>query len=98
MSELVAVDRHAFYSLRGLTTVSLHDNRKLAYIDRHLVGHLVGPLEVAAGVSVLQLHGNNLTVLEVPVLSGLEVLTLYGNPLDCHCHADWIRQQVSAVL
>ena len=92
MSHLRFVDVEAFFGVKRLATVALHDNPRLAYVSEHLVGSRT----MSAGVFNVQLHHNQLSVIGnmTSTLPSLRELTLYGNPLRCSCHNDWIQQTV----
>jgi len=86
------VDAEAFFDVARLTTLALHDNPTLEYVSECPVG----PRTRAAGVVDVLLHGNRLTAIGnlSGTLTALQQLTLYGNPLRCDCHSDWIQQTV----
>jgi len=66
---------------------------RLAYVSEHLAG----PATTAAGIVDVLLHRNQLSI--IGNLSGslpaLQQLTLFANPLHCHCRNDWIQQTVT---
>ena len=92
MSRLRFVDVEAFFDVKRLTTIAMHDNPRLAYVSEHLVG----PQTIAASISGVQLHRNQLTMIGnlSRTLPALRQLTLYENPLRCDCRNDWIEQTV----
>jgi len=92
MSSLRFVDVEAFFDIRRLTAVAVYDNPRLVYISEHLIG----PETTAASIFNVQLHRNQLAMIGnlSRTLPGLRQLTLYGNPLRCSCHNDWIQQMV----
>jgi len=92
MSRLRFVDVEAFFDVRRLTTIAMHNNPKLEYISEHFVG----PWATSASIFNVQLHRNQLTMIGnlSRTLPALRKLTLYGNPLRCSCHNDWMQQTV----
>ena len=111
MPSLIAVERDAFFDVRGLKDIRLHDNPHLVYVDPDMVGRTKAPPAVGTtseqdlvtsddDVKFLRLHRNRISVLESPLrpdrMPRLEMLSLYGNPLSCGCHSDWIREEVTA--
>jgi len=92
MSSLRFVDAEAFFDVGRLTTVALHDNPRLKYVSEHFVG----PQTAAARIVDVLLHRSHLKIIGnlSRTLPALQQLTLFGNPLRCVCHNDWIEQTV----
>jgi len=92
MPHLRFVDVEAFFDVKRLTTIAMHNNPRLAYISERLVG----PQTTSASIFNVQLHHNQLTMIGnlSRTLPALRKLTLYGNPFRCSCHNDWIQQTV----
>ena len=92
-------------------TCRMHDNPHLVYVDPDMVGRTkASPADGTTSdqdlgtsdddVKFLMLHRNRISVMESPLtpdrMPRLEMLSLYGNPLSCGCHSDWIREEVTA--
>ena len=87
MVELRIVHRGAFQSLRNIRTIEMANNRRLTLIqagafDPHI-----------RDVSMIDLSGNNLAMLQEEVLQDwneIESVDLSRNPWHCDCNIAWI--------
>jgi len=90
MDALELVDREAFYDLRKLTVINMHDNPKLTYVDPSMIVNCFK-------LTSLYLHNNSLTTFSHSILNAsvqLRDVNLSRNPLRCDCHTEWLTKQV----
>ncbi|XP_076037600.1 leucine-rich repeat neuronal protein 1-like [Oratosquilla oratoria] len=91
MPELQIIDAKAFYNAANLSTLHIHENKKLAYVDPLAFMNL-------SSLQELTLHNNNLLGFHRDALhylpTGIEI-SLFNNPLLCDCHVRWIWQAIT---
>ncbi|KAK4299320.1 hypothetical protein Pmani_028396 [Petrolisthes manimaculis] len=93
MPQLLILDAKAFYNLPNVTSLLLHHNPRLAYVD---------PLAFKEVNSLkdLQLQNNSLIGLQPEMaryLSPGVTISLQDNPLLCDCNVRWLRQSMKQV-